>query len=337
MDRNEDVTGWETDRLQEFVSLVSAEHLAAYHDPDRVQEKLAAWLEISSDSLCITAGSSEALQMVFDTYVEEGGNVISLEPSYGLYDVFTAKCGADRIGLSFEEDLSFSLRGLLEAISRTRASLVVIANPNQPTGTFIDLHAMRSVASATLATNSILLVDEAYFLFSPESAIVLLNEFPNVVVTQTFSKALGLAGVRFGYVASNPERIKEIAKMRPLTQSNSLALLAAEYVLDNMVWAMKRVDDSIAGRDFLIRKLRSWDLKVYDSHTNFVLLDCASVKDAADLVRECRQTGYAIRGPLEVYPLRTCVRITAGPEHLARRFLSENAGSIRRYGQGVKS
>ena len=333
MDRNEDVSGWELARLHEFLGRITAEDIAAYHDPDCVQAKLAQWLEISSKNICISSGSSEALQMVFETYVNEGDAVVTLDPSYGLYEVFAAKCGADLIGVQYEEDLSLHVSRLLEVMHSAKPSLVVIANPNQPTGTFIDVQEMQSIASAALSQGAILLIDEAYFLFSPESALKFIHELPNLVITQTFSKALGLAGVRFGYVLSDPDRIVEISKLRALTQSNAIGLRAAEYVLDNIAWAIGRVGDSVAGRELLIRELRAWGLSVYESHTNFVVLACASQQSARFLVAKCRDRGYAIRGPMQVGPVEACVRITTGSELLIRRFLVETGDLLQEYGE----
>lgn len=167
-------------------------------------------------------------------------------------------------------------------------------------------------------------MDEAYFHFSPVTAINLCSEYPNVVITQTFSKAFGLAGLRLGYCVGPTARIQEIEKLRALTQSNALALKAASYVLENKTWALERVADVIAGRDYLVERFLESNLNTFPSNANFVLLGCPSEESAITLVEEARKLGYAIRGPLATPPLADFVRITAGPLSVMETFWEQS-------------
>lgn len=329
MDRNEDVIGWEEHRLQEVLRQIDPTDLAAYHDADHVQAQIAQWLSVDSENVSITAGSSEAVQLVFETYLDEGGVVVALQPSYGLYEVFAAKCGGNIKGVPFDDELQIDVAAIVETIRGHSPSLVVIANPNQPTGSVLGIEDLRLLAEESLAVGAILLVDEAYSLFTPITALPLVGDFANVVVTQTFSKALGLAGLRFGYCVGDAARIVEINKLRPLTQSNSLALVVAEYVLDNLDWALERVDKIIEGREYLIARFREMELVTFDSHANFVLLKCVSLQDAQELVDEVRGRGFAIRGPLRGYPVDNFVRVTVAAPAIMQRFLAQNEESLR--------
>ena len=323
MDRNEDVVGWDEENLAEMLGRISPSDLAAYHDSDRLQERIADWVGVLPSNLTITAGSSEALEMVFETYVDEGTKVLVLSPSYSLYEVFAAKCGAQLVRFPFDANLNLDVVSFIETISKEQPRLVTIANPNQPTGTCVTSAELRKIADAALAIDAMLLVDEAYWLFTQDSALSLITDYPNVVVTQTFSKALGLAGLRLGYCAGPADRITEVEKFRGLTQSNSIALLAADYILDHREWVMARVADVIAGRDYLVGKFSKSGLVTFPSHTNFVLLECPSRNSAAQLIDFFRASGYAIRGPLMGYPLDNFVRITAGPLSLMEQFWSQ--------------
>lgn len=324
MDRNEDVSGWEHDHLNQMLSRIQSADLAAYHDADQFQKRLAEFLGVTVDGLTITSGSSEAIQMVFETYLDAGTKVLALEPSYGLYEVFAAKCGAELLRFHYADDLRLNIDALVQRISDAKPQLVVIANPNQPTGTALDEHDLRRIASSAVTVGAILLVDEAYFHFSPVTAINLCSEYPNVVITQTFSKAFGLAGLRLGYCVGPTARIQEIEKLRALTQSNALALKAASYVLENKTWALERVADVIAGRDYLVERFLESNLNTFPSNANFVLLGCPSEESAITLVEEARKLGYAIRGPLATPPLADFVRITAGPLSVMETFWEQS-------------
>ena len=303
MDRNEDVIGWDEENLAEMLGRIRSSDLAAYHDSDRLEQRIADWIDVLPTNLTVTAGSSEALEMVFEAYVDEGTNVLVLSPSYSLYEVFAAKCGARLIGFPFDSSLNVDVKSLIDAIVREQPRLIVLANPNQPTGTLLCSVELGKIANAALDAGAILLIDEAYWLFTPESALNLITDYPNVIVTRTFSKALGLAGLRLGYCAGPAERIAEVEKFRGVTKSNSIALLAAHYILDHLDWTLARVSDVVAGRDYLVDKFFESGLITFTSHANFVLLECASHKAAVQLVASARASGYAIRGPLSGYPL----------------------------------
>lgn len=329
MDRNEDVTGWDEERLREVLRQISPTDLAAYHDADHVQARIAQWLDVAPETVSITAGSSEAVQLVFETYLDEGGVAVALNPSYGLYEVFAAKCGGRIEGVSFDDHLRVTVEAIVTTIHEHSPSLVVIANPNQPTGTLLALEDLRRLAEESLAVGAVLLVDEAYCLFTPVTALSLVTEFPNVVVAQTFSKAMGLAGLRLGYCIGDAARIAEVNRLRPLTQSNAVALTVAEYVLNNLEWALGRVGESIEGREFLVSRFREMGFVTFDSHANFVLLECSSLQDAQDLVLEARSRGFAIRGPLRGHPVDNFVRVTVAPPDVMKRFLNANEELLR--------
>jgi len=331
MDRNEDVIGWDEENLAEMLGRIRSSDLAAYHDSDRLEQRIADWIDVLPTNLTVTAGSSEALEMVFEAYVDEGTNVLVLSPSYSLYEVFAAKCGARLIGFPFDSSLNVDVKSLIDAIVREQPRLIVLANPNQPTGTLLCSVELGKIANAALDAGAILLVDEAYWLFTPESALNLITDYPNVIVTRTFSKALGLAGLRLGYCAGPAERIAEVEKFRGVTKSNSIALLAAHYILDHLDWTLARVSEVVAGRDYLVDKFLESGLITFTSHANFVLLECASRKSAVQLVASARASGYAIRGPLSGYPLENFVRITAGPPYLMRQFWSQCSSKIFEY------
>ncbi len=329
MDRNEDVTGWDAEHLREVLDRLVPADFAAYHDADSVQARIAEWLGFAPPNVSVTAGSSEAIQLIFETYLDEGGHALALDPSYGLYEVFAAKCGGRIEGVPFDEELKLDVGALVGRIAAQSPTLVVIANPNQPTGTVIDEAGLRRIADAAVVVGAVLLVDEAYCLFTPVTALGLIREYPNVLVTQTFSKAMGLAGLRLGYCVGPAARIDEINKLRGLTQSNSVALAAANYVLDNFEWVLDRVGAAVAGREFLVSRLREMGLATFDSHANFVLLGCISLDDARSLIAKARATGYAIRGPLRGFPLDNYVRMSVAPSPLMEAFLEANDEAIR--------
>ena len=220
MDRNEDVIGWEEDRLREVLQQIDPTDLAAYHDADHVQAQIAQWLSVGLRMYPV-AGSQSCSTCFRD--------VLGRRRCCGCYILHTGSTGFAQIGkhqgVPFDDELQIDVEAVVETI-RGHSQSCVIANPNQPTGSVLEIDDLRLLAEESMAVGAVLLVDEAYSLFTPITALPLVDEFANVVVTQTFSKAMGLAGLRFGYCVGDAARIVEINKLRPLTQSNSLALVS---------------------------------------------------------------------------------------------------------------
>src|SRR5262249_33432836 len=153
-----------------------------------------------------------------------------------------------------------------------------------------------AIIAAAAATGTIVVMDEAYHLFAPNTAVPWIQRYPNLIVARTFSKAFGIAGLRLGYCVAQPQRIREPSLLRPVTDSNSIALKCGEYALDHREWMQARIADFVAGREFLYRQMKEAGLAVFPSHTNFLLLRCPSAESGSRLIAEVRQHRYLLKG-----------------------------------------
>jgi histidinol-phosphate aminotransferase len=174
-------------------------------------------------------------------------------------------------------------------------------------------------------------MDEAYHLFTQRSAVGWVARYPNLIVARTFSKAFGLAGLRLGYCVAQEERIRELSLLRPVTDSNSIALKCGAYALDHIDWIQSRLADFVAGRDFLYGELIKAGLETFQSHTNFVLVRCPSVESGRAVITAARNRKYLLKGPWTAAPLENCVRISVGPLALMKRFWADCKDILTHY------
>jgi histidinol-phosphate aminotransferase len=174
-------------------------------------------------------------------------------------------------------------------------------------------------------------MDEAYHLFTPKTALGWVTRYPNLIVVRTFSKAFGLAGLRLGYCVSQAERISELSLLRPVTDSNSIALKCGEYALDHMDWIKTRIAGFIAGREFLYRAMAGAGLETFPSHANFLLVRCPSAEAGMALIAEARRRRYLLKGPWTAAPLHNCVRVSIGPLELMQKFWSECEDIVKQH------
>ena len=254
----------------------------------RLYENLYALLEeytgLSRRHLVFGPGSDALLRSVFDAVIKPGDLVVYASPSFTMYGVYSALSGA-RV-----ETLRLSACGdkwcldLAELISRARgAKLVVIDNPNNPTGSL--LLGGRDVRELVEETNALVVLDEAYYEFSQASSIGLVEEAQRLVVTRTFSKAFGLAGLRVGYMAAPREIRDAVWKLLapfPVPRTSLAAAIAALEHRDFFEEAVRRITEL---REWLYRELLVLGAKPYRSWTNFVLAD-TGVENVVDKLAE---------------------------------------------------
>ncbi len=315
LDFNENTTGCSPRVLAALKRLASREKLAVYPEYGEARARLAAFFGVSPGELLFTNGTDEAIQVLINTYVDRGDPVLLLKPSYAMYRFYAELAGAALSEVSYRAgSLAFPLEELLEALTpQTRA--VLIANPNNPTGTAVELAGLRRILQK--AENAAVLVDEAYFEFSGITALGLLGEYPNLFVSRTFSKVYGMAGLRLGCLFSQAENIAWLRKAQSPYSVNSLALLCAAEAVEDREYIDRYVKEALESRDLLCGTLDRMKIPYYPSAGNFVL---ACFGDRSIAIRDrLRQQGVLVRD--RSYEIAGCVRITVGRKTQMRRFL----------------
>ncbi len=194
--------------------------------------------------------------------------------------------------------------------------MVLLADPNQPTGTKLSDEILRAVLDRAGASDALVVVDEAYFPFSRTSVMPWLDDHPHLVVTRTFSKAWGLAGLRVGLVAAHPEVVANLYKVRSAYDVNAVAAMCVRTLLSHPEVAEQFVAEIDAGRRTVIERVRSVGLEPVPGETNFQLLRCAGTIAPGQLVDLLRERGYLVKGPFSAPCLADCIRITLGPPAL---------------------
>lgn len=324
LDFNENTIGC-SPKVAEFLrSQITGERLAIYPEYVEAKARLAAHFGVAESEMLLTNGTDEAIQVLINTFVGADAEVIILQPSYAMYRFYTELAGAKVTALPYRENsLVFPLEELLEAVTpKTRA--ILLSNPNNPTGTAIDLDAIESILRRAL--NAAVLIDEAYFEFCGITALPLLRNFPNLFVSRTFSKAYGMAGMRLGCLFSEARNIALIEKAQSPYSVNSLAALAARAAVDDPDYLAGYVAEVIAARDVLYGELDRLGVSYYRSAGNFVLMQLGEHSET--ICEQLRAAGVLVRD--RGHELPGCVRVTVGTCAQVGQFIAELARLWRR-------
>lgn len=328
LDRNERLSPLPDAIVEEVRAAIDSALLTHYPSTDRLYDQLAASFGVERDRLLLTAGSDAAVRALYHVYSHPGGTAVMLEPSYAMYPIYARMFGLEPVQIAFGEDLSIDTAALLHAV-RPGTRLVFIANPNQPTGTVVADEVIAELLDRAREHGALVVVDEAYYPFSGHTLLPWVADHPNLVVTRTFSKAWGLAGMRIGLVAADPEVVANLYKVRSAYDVNAAAAACAEVLLAHPEVAEEYAAEVAAGRELLVARARELGLEPVPSLTNFQVLRLAGRRDPAELVAALHERGYIVKGPFGAPCLRDCIRVTLGGRELMGRFadvLAEELG-----------
>jgi len=282
---------------------------------------------VATDCITLGNGSNDVLVFLAQVFLQPGLQSLFSQYCFAVYPIATQMVGAEAVAApALAEDhpampLGHDLRALYERVGPD-TRMVWIANPNNPTGTWLDGKRVQDFL-ASLPGHVICVVDEAYTEYAESDelgdASRWLERFPNLVVTRTFSKAYGLAGLRVGYALSNPGIADLLNRVRPAFNVNSLALVAARAALADQDFIQRSREMNSAGLVQLRDGLIELGAAVIPSAANFVL--ARFDRAGAELNEELLRLGVIVR-PVGNYGLENYLRITVGTEAQNRRLLN---------------
>ena len=309
-----------SDRVRAAISGALAD-VTRYPDGNgfHLKQKLSERLGVGSDCLTLGNGSNDVLELVARAFVEPGSEVVYSEHAFAIYPIVTQAIGATGIQVP-AMDWGHDLDAMAAAVT-DRTRVVFVANPNNPTGTVVEKEGVYRFLQR-IPNDVIVVLDEAYreYLQGPRYAdgVEWLNEFPNLVVSRTFSKAWGLAGLRVGYGVSSPQIADVLNRVRHPFNTGVLAQAAATAVLDDLAYLERAIEVNHAGLEQLYEGFRRLGLAVVPSVANFVAVDTG--RDANEVHAALMREGVIVR-PIGAYGMPRHLRVSVGLESENRRCL----------------
>lgn len=263
-------------------------------------------------NITVGNGSSELLDLCVKTFVDKDELILSLDPTFSMYSIYAQVFSAKYIGAKAEEDFCLNVDNIIDEIKTNNPKLVILCNPNNPTGTVLTKDEVRKIVKST---DALIALDEAYMEFSDESLIDEVMDYDNLLIVKTLSKAFSLAGIRTGYIVANENIINSIEKVRAPYNLNSLSDYIATKALeqnDKMKNYIKVVKEE---RENIYNTLVDLGIKTYKSGANFVFFK----SDIENLQNKLVEKDVLIRkfsGNLE-----GCYRVSVGTVEENKQFL----------------
>ena len=301
-------------RVLGVLRAVTAEELTKYPEREGVERVVAEHFRLRANEVVLTNGVDEGIHLLCAAFLEEGDEALICTPTFVMYEVSAAMMTTRIVKVQADETLAFPFERFLAAITG-RTKLIMVASPNNPTGTVVSRKHLLAICEA--APQAVVMVDEAYFHFHGETTMGDVPRVPNLVVARTFSKAYGLANLRVGMLAGSAELLRYVRKVTSPYNVNGVALACLPVALGDEAYLRWYVDQVSAGRERVMAGLRELGVQYWESAANFVLMNIG-VKHK-ELCAAMRAKGVLLRDRSADPGCDGFVRITIGvEEHVTR-------------------
>ncbi len=285
-----------------------------------LRQAVAKKLKIKPEQLIFGNGSDEIIGLILRAFVNEGDEVVVASPTFLMYEVASSAHGA-KIKVVPMRYFKYDLKAMKDAVTKN-TKVVFIANPDNPNGTYVTRYELEDFLKG-LPSETIVFLDEAYFDFVEEqnypNSLDYLGK-NNLIVTRTFSKSYGLAGLRVGYGISSPEIIKYMEAVREPFNVNSLAQIGAIGALKDKDFLARSKKAVREGKKFLYSELKAIGIRYVPSVTNFILIELGP--KSGEITEKLLKKGVIIRN-MKAWGLENFIRVTIGKDSENKRFIKE--------------
>ena len=307
---NENPLGPSPKALKSILKILSGLHRYPDGNGLRLKESLSQKFRVGIDKFTLGNGSNDIIEFVARCFLTPEDNAIFSKHAFAVYPLVVQALGAQGIEIP-AKDWGHDLERMLDGINK-KTKIVFIANPNNPTGTFIEKNEVIRFLEK-VPEKVIVLLDQAYFDYASfekeDVSFDLVDNFQNLIMSRTFSKAYGLAGLRVGYSVSSQEIADYLNRVRQPFNVNSLALKAAEIALTDKEHLKNSLELNKKEKQNLYKFFQSSGYKYIETYANFICFDCKS--NSRDLFNKLLKRGVIARS-MEIYKMPNHVRVTIG-------------------------
>lgn len=331
LNSNENPIGYTANEMKNILNSLDYIELNRYpnSDGDKLREAYGKVINIDKDNLIIGNGSDEMINLVISKYISKGEKVLTFTKDFVMYDFYTDLNEGNVVKYKIDLDKGLDIEDFIDFGKKENVELLIFSNPNNPTGYGFEIKDIKRVLEAF--KDKIVLVDEAYCEFYGETMLPFIDEYKNLIITKTLSKAFGLAALRVGFLISNKENVKELEKYKTPYNVNTISQEVAIKVLEDVERFNRNLNLIIKERELLFEKLLNIqekannygiDIKFYESKANFIYGE-SNYKEK--LVNELNDSGILIRSFND-----NSFRITVGRENENKKVIEVLENFIER-------
>jgi len=310
---NESALGPSPKAIKEYSRL--SKNFKRYPDSEGIslRKTIAKKFKLDLNRIILGSGSDQILELICKAFLRKGDEVIVPKYSFLIYRLYSQMNGA-KVLYSKEKNFTISVDEILKMVTK-KTKIVFLANPNNPTSTYVDKKKLLFLRKK-LRSNILLVVDDAYFEYVKQkdysSGLQLFSNFKNVIVTRTFSKIYGLAGLRVGWGYGSKEIINSLNQYKPPFNINSPALSAAEAAIKDKAWLKKEIKHVNKWNDKFYKEFKKLNIATNKSFTNFLLINFDKVKKNSSIIFKLLASAGILVRKMDNYGIKNSLRVTIG-------------------------
>ena len=319
---NESALGPSPKAIKEFNRV--AKNIKRYPDSDGVflRNVLARKFKLDPKRIILGSGSDQIFELICKAFLDKNDEVIVPEYSFIIYRIYSKIYGA-KIKYAKEKNYKISVENILDKVTK-KTKIVFLANPNNPTGTIISKGALLNLRKK-LRGNILLVVDDAYFEYvkskNYSSGMKLFSNYKNVIITRTFSKIYGLAGLRVGWGYGPKKLIYALNQVKPPFNINRAALFAAAASINDIKWLNKEIKHVNRWSKIFFKNFKNLRIETNFSYGNFLLLNFNKIKkNSKNIFLKLARKGVLLR-KMDVYKIKNSLRVTIGNNNENKKFI----------------
>lgn len=319
-DMNENPEGLPKGFVDGVLKEITPEFLATYPEPNRFLQKYADFLGIGVENVLAVNGSDMGIRYLLETFGERGKDVVTVSPTFEMYWVNCSLLGLNHVPVEYEENLTITMEKILAAVtSNTR--ILVLLNPNNPIGNVYTEAELKLAVAKAKEVGAVVIIDEAYHYFYPNSFLDIALKNDNVVILRTFSKLFSMAACRLGVIVGNSEIIQYVKKAQLSFDVNAIALLFGERILDNPDVIQELINSEATGKQYLLDILKTHGYDCWDGTGNYVFTK--PKHSAIDVSEKLKVESKILVHPYRNRFLKDYIRVSTGSRQAMQLFIEE--------------
>jgi len=284
---------------------------------------LAKKFKLDAKRIILGSGSDQIFELICRAFLKKNDEVIVPQYSFLIYRIYSKICGA-KVIFAKEKNFKISIGNIISKVTK-KTKIIFLANPNNPTGTIISKQELLKLRKK-LRSNILLVVDDAYFEYVKDkkysSGLDLFSNSKNVIVTRTFSKIYGLAGLRIGWGYGSKNLIQALNRIKPPFNVNKAALNAASAAVKDTKWLKKEIMHVQKWSNIFFKAFKDFDIETNKSFANFMLISFSKIKkNSKKIFLDLAKSGILVR-EMKIYNIKNCLRVTIGKSSENKKFIS---------------
>ncbi len=309
LDANENPYNLFEEIQEDFIKKIKRVDINRYPDTDsdELRLKIAEHVGVKKENVICGNGSDEIIQMLIHAFVDKGEYVITHRPTFSMYKSFVNVAGGNIVEIPCDQNFCVSEEEIIKEANEKKAKIIFLCNPNNPTGTVFSKESIRNILQNTEA---IVVVDEAYYEFFGETVVDWIQDYEQLIVLRTLSKAFALAGARIGYGIASEPFMEILYPIKSPYNLNVFSQIIGTLYLEKSDLIQKSVEKIKEEREYLSERLREiGHIEVFPSAGNFILIRTPL---SEKIMNTCKREGISLRSFLNEALLQDCIRISIG-------------------------